>query len=200
MDNQMKRYLRGHSEPVEFGVHHSPSTQTPKLSELCPFGVLWRLHCIGVIDEIIGHWWLNSVSKLFSPPCLKVWEVGLNVPPLVNPKGNQSWIFIRRTDAEAETPNFDHLMWGADSLERPWCWVRLKARGEGGGRGWYGWMASPTQWTWVWANSRRLQMTGKPGVLQSTELQRVGHDWTTTTTITGWFPILKGFPKVPSLA
>ena len=56
MDNQMKRYLRGTSEPVEFGVRHSPSTQIPKLSERCPLGVLWRLHCTGVIDEIIGHW------------------------------------------------------------------------------------------------------------------------------------------------
>ena len=35
--------------------------------------------------------------------------------------------------------------------ERPWCWERLKAGGEGDGRGWDGWMASPTQWTWVWA-------------------------------------------------
>ena len=49
----------------------------------------------------------------------------------------------------------------------PWCWERLRAGGEGGNRGWYGWMASLTQWTWVWANSRRYWMTGKPGVLQS---------------------------------
>ena len=47
----------------------------------------------------------------------------------------------------------------------PWCWERLKA-GEGDNRGWDGWMASPTQWTWVWANSRRWWRTGKPGVLQ----------------------------------
>ena len=39
--------------------------------------------------------------------------------------------------------------------KRPWCWVRLKAKGEGGSRDWDGWMASPTQWTWVWANSWR---------------------------------------------
>ena len=47
----------------------------------------------------------------------------------------------------------------------PWCWERLKA-GEGDNRGWDGWMASPTQWTWVWANSRRWWRTGKPDVLQ----------------------------------
>ena len=61
-------------------------------------------------------------------------------------------------------------------LKRPWCWERLKAGGEGGDRGWYGWMASPTGWTWVWASSRSWWCTGKPGMLQSMGLQRVGHD------------------------
>ena len=45
-------------------------------------------------------------------------------------------------------------------LKRPWCWERLRARGEGDNRGWDGWMASPTQWTWVWVNSRNWQLTG----------------------------------------
>ena len=64
-------------------------------------------------------------------------------------------------------------------LQRPWCWERLKAGGEGDDRGWDGWMASPTQWTWVWVNSGRWWWTGRPGVLRSTGLQRVGHDWET---------------------
>ena len=51
--------------------------------------------------------------------------------------------------------------------KRPWCWERLEAGGEGDNRGWDGWMASPTQWTWVWASSRRCWVKGKPGVLQS---------------------------------
>ena len=55
---------------------------------------------------------------------------------------------------------------GLTYWERPWCWARLKAVGEGDNRGWDGWMASPTQWTWVWASSRRRWKTGKPGVLQ----------------------------------
>ena len=54
-----------------------------------------------------------------------------------------------------------------------WCWVRLKAE-EGRDRGWDAWMASPTQWTRTWANSRRWWGTGKPGVLQSMGQQRVG--------------------------
>ena len=58
---------------------------------------------------------------------------------------------------------FGHLM------QRPWCWERLKEGGKGDDRGWDGWMASPTQWTWVWVNSRSWWWTGRPGVLWSME-------------------------------
>ena len=64
-------------------------------------------------------------------------------------------------------------------LKRPWCWERLKAGGEGDNRGWDGWMASLTQWTWVWVNSGSLWWTGRPGMLQSMGSQRVRHDWAT---------------------
>ena len=62
---------------------------------------------------------------------------------------------------------FGHLMQRADSLVKIWCWERLKAGGEGDDRGWDGWMASLTQWAWVWSSSRRWWRTGKPGMLQS---------------------------------
>ena len=74
---------------------------------------------------------------------------------------------------------FGHLMWRTDSLEKTLMWERLKAGGEGDDRGWDGWMASPTRWTWVWVNSGRWWWTGRPGVLQSLGSQRVGHDWAT---------------------
>ena len=64
--------------------------------------------------------------------------------------------------------------------KRFWCWERLKA-GEGDDRGWDGWMASPTRWTWVWVSSESSWWTRKPGVLQSMGSQRVGHDWVTET-------------------
>ena len=73
---------------------------------------------------------------------------------------------------------FGHLMQSTDSLEKPWCWERLKA-GEGVNRGWGGWMASLTQWTWVWVNSGSWWWTGRPDVLRFMGLQRVGHDWAT---------------------
>ena len=63
--------------------------------------------------------------------------------------------------------------------KRPWCWERLRAGGEAEDRGWDGWMASPTQWTWVWVSSGSWWWTGKPGVLQSMGSQRAGHDWAT---------------------
>ena len=63
--------------------------------------------------------------------------------------------------------------------KRLWCWERLKTGGEGADRGWDGWMASLTQWTWVWVSSGSWWWTGKPGVLQSMGSQRVRHDWVT---------------------
>ena len=60
-----------------------------------------------------------------------------------------------------------------------WCWEGLGAGGEGDDRGWDGWMASLTRWTWVWVNSGSWWWTGSPGVLQFMGWQRVGHDWAT---------------------
>ena len=64
-------------------------------------------------------------------------------------------------------------------LKKPWWWERLKAGGQGDDRGWDDWMTSPTQWTWVWVNSRSWWWMGSPGMLQSMGLQRIGHDWAT---------------------
>ena len=71
-------------------------------------------------------------------------------------KGNQSWVFIGRTDADAEAP----ILWPPDAMnwlvwKNRWCWERLKVGGEGNDRGWDVWMASQTQWAWIWANSWR---------------------------------------------
>ena len=70
--------------------------------------------------------------------------------------------------------------------KRPWCWERLREGREGDHRGRDGWMASPTQWTWVWSISRRWWKTGKPGLLQSMGLQRVGQNWATEQQQTQW--------------
>ena len=80
-----------------------------------------------------------------------------------SPKGNQPWIFIGRTDSKAEAPILLATCWEElTHWKRPWCWQRLKAGGEGDGRGWDGCMASLTRWTWVWASSGSWWWTGKP--------------------------------------
>ena len=74
---------------------------------------------------------------------------------------------------------FGHLMHRTDSLEKTLMLERLKVGGEGDDRGWDGWMASPTWWTWVWVVSGSWWWTGRPGVPQSMGSQRVRYDWVT---------------------
>ena len=75
---------------------------------------------------------------------------------------------------------FGHLMQRVDSLEKTLMLGGIRVGGKGDDRGWDGWMASPTRWTWVWVNSRRWWWTGRPGMLQFiVGSQRVGHDWAT---------------------
>ena len=125
------------------------------------------------------YWWFWTVvleETLESPLDCK------EIHP-VNHKENQSWIFLGRTDAKAETPIL--LATWCEELthwKRPWSWERLKAGGEGDNRGWGGWMASLTQWAWVWASSRSWWWTGKPGKLQSAGSPRVRHNWVTELT------------------
>ena len=97
----------------------------------------------------------------------------------VHSKGDQSWVFFGRNDAKAETPVIRPLYAELTYWKRLWCWEGLGAGGEGDDRGWDGWMASPTQWMWVWVNSRSWWWTGRPGMLQFMGSQRVGHDWVT---------------------
>ena len=97
----------------------------------------------------------------------------------INPKGNQSWIFTGRTD-EAETP----ILWPPDRKnwligKDPDAGKDWRREENGDNREWDGWMASLTQWTWVWVNSRSWWWTGRPGVLQSMGSQTVGHNWVT---------------------
>ena len=83
---------------------------------------------------------------------------------------------------------FGNLVRRVDSLERPWCLEGLGAGGEGDDRGWDGWMASPTQWSWVCVGSGSWWWTGRPGMLWFMGSQRVGHDCATEL---NWDSILK---------
>ena len=74
---------------------------------------------------------------------------------------------------------FSHLMQRTDSFEKTLMLGKIEGGRTRGDRGWDGWMASPTWWTWVWVSSGSWWVTGKPGILQSMGSQRVGHDWVT---------------------
>ena len=134
---------------------------------------MWELDC----EEswALKNWcfWTLVLEKTLESPldCKEIQPV--------HPKGDQPWVFIGKTDVGAETPVLwspDAKSWRASSLKRPWCWERLRARGERDDRGWDGWMASPTQWTWVgWTPG----VGDGQGVLSFMGSQRVRHDWAT---------------------
>ena len=89
--------------------------------------------------------WIVVLEKTLESPL----DCKQNEP--VNPEGSQPSVFTGRTDAEAETPMSDHLLQWANSLEQTLMLGKIEGRRRRGDRGWNGWMASLTQWTWVWA-------------------------------------------------
>ena len=101
----------------------------------------------------------------------------------VNPKGHQPWILIGRLMLKLKLQYFGHLMRRTDSLEKTLMPGKIEGRRRRDNRGWDGWMASPIQWTWVWAGTENWWWTGKPVVLQSTGSQRVRHDWLNWTEV-----------------
>ena len=125
------------------------------------------------------HWRIDAFDAVVLEKTLESPLDCKEIQP-VHPKGDQSWVFTGRTDAKAETP----VLWpphakrwliGEDSdAGRDWGQEK-----KGTDRGWDGWMASPTRWTWVWVNSRSWWWTRRPGVLQFMGSQKVGHDWAT---------------------
>ena len=131
---------------------------------------MWELDCEESWAPKNWCLWTVVLEKTLESP------VGCKEIKSVNPKGNQSWIFIGRTDFEAPllwTPDVKSQLIGKD----PDAGKDLKAGGEGMTEDeMFGWQ---TQWTWVWASSWRWWRTGKPDVLQSMGLQRVGYDWVT---------------------
>ena len=98
----------------------------------------------------------------------------------VNPKGNQPWIFIERTDAKTEAP----VLWppyvkSQHIGKEPEAGKDWRQKEKEGYRGWDGWMASLTQWTWVWRNSGRYWRIRKPGMLQFLGSQRARNNLVT---------------------
>ena len=152
-------------------TNKGPSSQSYSFSSSHVW--MWDLDCKERWVQKNWCFWTVVLEKTLESPldCKEIQPV--------HPKGNQSWIFIGRTDAEAETP----ILWPSDA--KNWLiWKDSDAgkdwrQEEKGMTGWDGWMASLTQSTWIWASSGSWWWTGKPGVLQSMGLQKVGHKWET---------------------
>ena len=135
---------------------------------------MWELDCEESWAPKNWCFWTVVLEKTLESPldCKEIQPV--------HSEGDQSWVFFGRNDATAETP----ILWpphakswliGKDSdAGRDWGQEE-----KGDDRGWDGWMASPTQWMWVWVNSGSWWWTGRPGKLRFMGLQRVGHDWVT---------------------
>ena len=144
---------------------------------------MWELDCKESWAQKNWCFWTVVLEKTLESPldCKEIQPV--------HPQGNQSWILIGKTDDEAETP----ILWPPDvknltHWKRHWCWERLKVGGEGDDRGWDGWIASLTRWTWVWVSSGSWWWTGMPGMLQSMGAQNRTwlSNWTETERLEDW--------------
>ena len=171
--DQLRQHIK---KQTHYFVSKGPSSQGYGFSSGHVW--MWELDC----EEIwaLKYWcvWTVVLEKTLEGPldCKESQPVHL--------KGNQSWVFNGRIDVEAETPIFwppDAKSWliGKDcDAGKDWG----QEGGEGDDRGWDGWMASPTRWTWVWVNSRSWWWTGRTGVLRFMGSQRFGQterlNWT----------------------
>ena len=152
-------------------ANKGPSSQSYGFSSTCVWK--WELDCKE--SWVPKNWclWTVVLEKTLESPldCKEIQPI--------HPKGNQSWICIGRTDAEAKTP----VLWAPDA--KNWLSGKDPDTGKdrrqdiGDDRGWDRWMAPLTRWTWVWESSGSWWWTGKPGVLRSMGSQRVGHEWVT---------------------
>ena len=151
---------------------------------------MWELDCEEGRAPKNWCFWTVVLEKTLESPldCMEIQSV--------HPKGDQSWVFIGRTDVAAETPILwpphakSWLIWKDPDAGKDWGQEEKGTTEDG--IIWDGWMTSPTQWTWVWVNSRNWWWTGRPGVLWFMGLQRFRHDWLTEL---NWKSLIKLWKK-----
>ena len=154
---------------------------------------MWELDCEESWAPKNGWFWTVVLEKTLESPldCKESQPVYL--------KGDQSFVFIGRSDAEAETP----ILWPPHA--KSWLTGKDPDAGrdweskEKGMTGWDGWMASPTRWTWIWVNFGSWWWTGRPGVLHFMGSQRVGHDWATELNWTDYWENKNYMPVIEIL-
>ena len=139
---------------TNFKLSYFPDELQFSVIILCSF-ILWSC------DK---HW----INEYWTIASWRNIRLGLHKPLIIKFSSVNQYVSTLATSCEELT-----------HWKRLWCWEGLGAGGEGDDRGWDGWMASPTRWTWVWVNSGCRWWTGRPGVLWFMGLQRVRHDWAT---------------------
>ena len=152
-------------------------------ADKCPYSQSYGFSCSHVwvweLDHKVGWVWTVDAFELWC------WRRLLRVPWTAR-RSNQS--ILKEINLGVHWKDWC-WSWNSNTLatwceelthwKRPWCWERLRAGGEGDDRGWDSWMASPTQWTWVWVDSSRWWSIGRPGMLRFMGWQRFRHDWVT---------------------
>ena len=148
--------------------------------------LLTKVHLVkAMVFSVVMYGWKIRKAECWRTDAFELWcWIRLLRVPWTGRRSNQSIIkeispeySLEGLMLKLKLQYFGHLM--LTHLKRSWCWERLRAGGEGDDRGWDGWMASATRWTWVWMDSGSWWWTGRPGVLWFIGSQRVGHDWAT---------------------
>jgi len=166
--DQSRQYIK---KQRHYFANKGPSSQSCGFSSSHVW--MWELNYKE--SQAPKNWWFWTVVLE------KTLESSLDCKEIqpVHPKGNQSWIFIGRTDTEAETAILWLLMLKTDSLEKTLMLGKIEG-GRRRGQQRMRWLDGITnQWTWVWVNSGSWWWTGRPGMLQYMESQRAGHNWVT---------------------
>ena len=171
------------------------SKRGKKISTMIKCWYLFLVHVDKAVYPIlstysVGLWRKLSAEELMLLNC--GWRRLLGVPWTAR-RSNQSILkeinpgcSLEGLMLKLKLQYFGHLMGRVDSLEKTLKLGGIGSGGEGDDRGWDGWIASPTRWTWVWVNSGSWWWTGRPGMLRFMGSQRVGHDWATELNCAFW--------------
>ena len=142
---------------------------------------MWELDCKESWAQKNWCFWTVVLEKTLESPldCKEIQPV--------HPKGNQSWVSLEGLMLKLKLQYFGHLMQRPDSFEKTLTLGKIGGRRRRGRWGWDGWMASPTQWTWVWVDSESWWWTGRPGVLwfMGSQSRTRLSDWTELKCVKG---------------
>ena len=169
-ENQHRQHIK---KQRHYFAKKGPYSQSYSFSHIHVW--MWALDHKKAECQRINAFKLWCWRRLFKVPWTP-WRSNQSILKEINPEYSLEGLMLK-----LKLQYFGHLMQRVDSLEKTLMLGKVEGSREGNGRGQDGWMALLTQWTWVCTSSGRLQRTGKPVVLQSTGLQRVGEDWMTTT-------------------